>query len=183
MERRGELGQELYELGLRLGRLGAVAVGSGGVAVKCPSPSGTRDTSSPKRSMTTPASRFSHRSRRGQGRPGRVKTMNESIFYNVDRLHGAIAANRVITFRYFEYNAARERVFRRAGDKYRATPFGLVWDSENYYLAGRCPSRRSGPAWPARPAPAPGAAPCRHTGSFARRTGPTGPARPAYPAG
>ena len=62
--------------------------------------------------------------------------MNESIFYNVDRLHGAIAANRVITFRYFEYNAARERVFRRAGDKYRATPFGLVWDSENYYLAG-----------------------------------------------
>ena len=30
MERRGELGQELYELGLRLGRLGAVAVGSGG---------------------------------------------------------------------------------------------------------------------------------------------------------
>lgn len=66
----------------------------------------------------------------------RVKTMNESIFYNVDRLHGAIAANRVITFRYFEYNAARERVFRREGAKYRVTPFGLIWDSENYYLAG-----------------------------------------------
>ncbi len=66
----------------------------------------------------------------------RVKTMNESIFYNVDRLHGAIAANRVITFRYFEYNVARERVFRREGAKYRVTPFGLVWDSENYYLAG-----------------------------------------------
>lgn len=30
MEQRGELGQELYELGLRLGNLGAVAVGSGG---------------------------------------------------------------------------------------------------------------------------------------------------------
>ena len=66
----------------------------------------------------------------------RVKTMNESIFYNVDRLHGAIAANRVITFRYFEYNAARERVFRREGAKYRVTPYGLIWDSENYYLAG-----------------------------------------------
>ena len=66
----------------------------------------------------------------------RVKTMNESIFYNVDRLHGAIAANRVITFRYFEYNAARERVFRRDGAKYRLTPYGLIWDSENYYLAG-----------------------------------------------
>ncbi len=66
----------------------------------------------------------------------RVKTMNESIFYNVDRLHGAIAANRVITFRYFEYNAAKERVFRRDGAKYRVTPYGLIWDSENYYLAG-----------------------------------------------
>ena len=66
----------------------------------------------------------------------RIKTMNESIFYNVDRLHGAIAAGKVITFRYFEYNAARERVFRKKGARYRLTPFGLIWDSENYYLAG-----------------------------------------------
>ena len=66
----------------------------------------------------------------------RIKTMNESIFYNVDRLHGAIAAVRMITFRYFEYNAAKERVFRRDGAKYRVTPYGLIWDSENYYLAG-----------------------------------------------
>ena len=66
----------------------------------------------------------------------RVKTMNESIFYNVDKLQGAIAANRVVTFRYFEYNARRERVFRREGARYRLTPYGLIWDSENYYLAG-----------------------------------------------
>lgn len=66
----------------------------------------------------------------------RVKTMNESIFYNVDRLQGAIAAGRAITFRYFEYNARRERVFRREGERYRLTPYGLIWDSENYYLAG-----------------------------------------------
>ncbi|MCI9309159.1 MAG: WYL domain-containing protein, partial [Oscillospiraceae bacterium] len=66
----------------------------------------------------------------------RVKTMNESIYYNVDRLQGAIAANRVVTFRYFEYNVRRERVFRREGERYRLTPYGLIWDSENYYLAG-----------------------------------------------
>ena len=66
----------------------------------------------------------------------RVKTMNESIFYNVDKLQGAIAANKVVTFRYFEYNARRERVFRRDGARYRLTPYGLIWDSENYYLAG-----------------------------------------------
>jgi len=34
---------------------------------------------------------------------GRVKTMNESIYYNVDRLHEAIAQNSQITFRYFEW--------------------------------------------------------------------------------
>ena len=66
----------------------------------------------------------------------RIKTMNESIFYNVDRLQGAVAGNRVVSFRYFEYNARRERVFRRGGGKYRLTPYGLIWDSENYYLAG-----------------------------------------------
>ncbi len=65
----------------------------------------------------------------------RIKTMNESIFYNVDMLHTAIAANRVITFHYFEYNRKKERVLRREGALYRATPFGLVWDNENYYLA------------------------------------------------
>src|SRR5699024_9921395 len=33
----------------------------------------------------------------------RAKTMNEHIFYNVDKLHTAISDNRVVTFRYFEY--------------------------------------------------------------------------------
>ena len=66
----------------------------------------------------------------------RVKTMNESIFYNVDKLQGAIAANKVVSFRYFEYNVQRERVFRREGARYKLTPYGLIWDSENYYLAG-----------------------------------------------
>jgi predicted DNA-binding transcriptional regulator YafY len=66
----------------------------------------------------------------------RVKTMNESIFYNVDKLHSAIAADRAITFRYFEYNVKKERVFRRDGSQYHVSPCGLIWDSENYYLAG-----------------------------------------------
>ena len=65
---------------------------------------------------------------------GRVKTMNESIYYNVDKLHAAIAADRTITFRYFVYNRDKERVFRREGRRYRVSPCGLVWDNENYYL-------------------------------------------------
>jgi len=65
---------------------------------------------------------------------GQIKTMNESIYYNVDRLHAAIAADRTITFRYFVYDRNKEKVFRREGKRYRVSPCGLVWDNENYYL-------------------------------------------------
>ena len=64
-----------------------------------------------------------------------VKTMNESIFYNVDKLHTAIAAGRAVAFRYFEYNAKKEKVYRREGRRYYVSPCGLIWDNENYYLA------------------------------------------------
>ena len=67
---------------------------------------------------------------------GRVKTMNESIYYNVDKLHAAVGERRQVRFRYFDYNSRKERVFRREGRYYTVTPYGLVWDSENYYLVG-----------------------------------------------
>lgn len=66
----------------------------------------------------------------------RVKTMNESIYYNVDDIHTGIAENRKIRFRYFEYNVARERQFRRNGAWYVISPYGLSWDDENYYMVG-----------------------------------------------
>ena len=65
---------------------------------------------------------------------GRVKVMNESIYYNVDKLHTAIAAKRVITFQYFDYNVNRQKVFRRNGAQYTVSPYGLIWNNENYYL-------------------------------------------------
>jgi len=67
---------------------------------------------------------------------GRVKTMNESVYYNIDKLHAAIAAGKAVTFRYFEYNVRKEKVFRREGKRYAVSPYGLIWDTENYYLAG-----------------------------------------------
>jgi len=65
---------------------------------------------------------------------GRVKTMNESIYYNVDRIHSAISADRIITFRYFVYDRKKEKVYRHDGEEYQVSPCGLVWDNENYYL-------------------------------------------------
>lgn len=64
----------------------------------------------------------------------RIKSMNESIYYNVDKIHTAISANKSITFKYFEYNENKERVLRHNGESYSASPFSLNWDNENYYL-------------------------------------------------
>ncbi len=67
---------------------------------------------------------------------GRVKSMNESVYYTIDKLHAALNAQRAVTFRYFEYNVRKEKVFRREGKRYAVSPYGLIWDNENYYLAG-----------------------------------------------
>ena len=64
----------------------------------------------------------------------RIKTMNESIYYNVDEIHSGIAQNRKIRFRYFDYTVAKERHLRHGGSFYEASPFALTWDDENYYL-------------------------------------------------
>ena len=64
----------------------------------------------------------------------RVKTMNESIYYNVDRLHEAINADRQITFYYFQWNVKKEQQLRHDGKLYKISPWGLMWDDENYYL-------------------------------------------------
>lgn len=66
----------------------------------------------------------------------RAKTMNESVYYTIDKLHTAIANRKSVSFKYFEYNVHKERVFRREGKRYNVSPAGLIWDNENYYLAG-----------------------------------------------
>ena len=65
---------------------------------------------------------------------GRVKTMNESIFYNVDQIHYAINRNRKITFQYWNWNVDKRMELRKDGAKYKVSPWGLSWDDENYYL-------------------------------------------------
>lgn len=63
---------------------------------------------------------------------GRVKSMNESVIYNVDDLHEAIRTDRQISFRYFEWDRNKSRVYRRQTRK--ASPYALCWDDSNYYL-------------------------------------------------
>ena len=65
---------------------------------------------------------------------GRVKTMNESIYYNVDAVHAGISEDKKIRYRYFEYTVAKERRYRRDGAYYIVSPYALTWDNENYYM-------------------------------------------------
>lgn len=64
---------------------------------------------------------------------GRVKTMNESIYYFVDDVHRAIAENRQISFDYMKWTADKRMVSRR-DEPYVVSPWALTWDDENYYL-------------------------------------------------
>lgn len=66
----------------------------------------------------------------------RIKAMNESIYYNVDRLHTAIAGNQQICFQYFEWTVAKQTRLKKNGAWYQISPWALTWDDENYYLIG-----------------------------------------------
>ena len=63
---------------------------------------------------------------------GRVKSMNETIYYNVDAIQEAIAQNKQICFRYFDWDFGGKRKYREK--EYLASPYGLCQDHENCYL-------------------------------------------------
>lgn len=65
---------------------------------------------------------------------GKTKTDNERVYYHIDAIHEAIAADCKLTFRYFEYNRERKKVYRHGGETYTISPYALIRDDENYYL-------------------------------------------------
>lgn len=66
----------------------------------------------------------------------RIKASNESIYYNVDRINGAIQENSKITFTYYDWDMNKRKVYRRDGNEYMVSPWMLIWNNENYYLIG-----------------------------------------------
>ena len=66
----------------------------------------------------------------------RIKTINESIYYNVDMLHDAIQAGKKISFIYYKWNTDKELVARNNGKPIEVSPWSLTWDDENYYMLG-----------------------------------------------
>ena len=68
---------------------------------------------------------------------GRVKSMNETIYYNVDAIQEAISQNRQITFRYFDWGIDGKRRYREKD--YRVSPYSLCQDNEFCYLLAHSP--------------------------------------------
>ncbi len=64
---------------------------------------------------------------------GRIKTMNESIYYTVDDIHNAISYNKKIRFEYMHWTTSKKLEPKK--DKiYEVSPWAFSWDDENYYL-------------------------------------------------
>lgn len=72
----------------------------------------------------------------------RVKTVNERIYYNVDKIHNAISSDKKISFLYYRWELDFDspqkikKVARKNGEPYVISPWALCWDDENYYLIG-----------------------------------------------
>lgn len=67
---------------------------------------------------------------------GRVKTMNERIYYNVDKIHEALNEESQIKFQYFTWTADKKMELKHGGAYYSVSPWALCWDDEKYYLVG-----------------------------------------------
>lgn len=64
----------------------------------------------------------------------RIKSMNESIYRNVDVINRAIDEGRQISFKYFDYTIEKAKRYREGGRT--CHPYALAWENENYYLIG-----------------------------------------------
>jgi predicted DNA-binding transcriptional regulator YafY len=65
---------------------------------------------------------------------GRAKALNERVYYSIDAIHGAINDGKKISFKYFDYNAGKKRIYRKNSQAYVRTPVALCWNDDSYYL-------------------------------------------------
>ncbi|MDO4486382.1 MAG: WYL domain-containing protein [Bacillota bacterium] len=67
---------------------------------------------------------------------GRAKSDNKKLYYIVDTISEAINKKKKIQFKYTEYNADKEKVFRHDGEVYTVSPYVLYWNEDYYYVVG-----------------------------------------------
>lgn len=73
---------------------------------------------------------------------GRIKSQNDSVFHNVDKIHEAMRDRKKISFMYFKYGTDLERHARR-DTPYVQTPVRLVFADGRYYLVAWSDARET----------------------------------------
>ena len=63
-----------------------------------------------------------------------LKTKNEEIYYNIDKIVTALNTHKKISFQYFEYLPSKQQQMRKEGRRYLATPYTLMWFEDAYYV-------------------------------------------------
>lgn len=65
---------------------------------------------------------------------GRIRSQNESVFYNLDAIQRAFYAKKKVMFHYFKYDNQKKRVLQHNGEYYTETPVQLMYMEDCYYL-------------------------------------------------
>ena len=66
----------------------------------------------------------------------RIKTDNSQLYYVVDKLIEAVQLGKKVRFQYLEYDSEKQKVLRNEGEIYINSPYGCLWNDDNYYLIG-----------------------------------------------
>ena len=66
----------------------------------------------------------------------RVRSMNDSVVSDADRIHKAIAEDCQVSFSYFHYTPDRNnpKSYSKNGGRIIVSPYALLWNNGNYYL-------------------------------------------------
>ena len=64
----------------------------------------------------------------------RIRSQNDSVVKETDRIHEAIAADCKIGFRYFHLRPDRKKEYSNSGKQIKVSPFALYWNGGNLYL-------------------------------------------------
>ena len=66
----------------------------------------------------------------------RIKSMNDSVVKDADRIYEAISENRKIAFQYFHITPTIQKTkkYSKDGKQYIVSPFALYWNNGNLYL-------------------------------------------------
>ena len=62
------------------------------------------------------------------------KHTNKDILRTVDVINKAISEHKKISFRYFDLDEHKKRVFRKGKRRYKESPAALVFNNDNYYV-------------------------------------------------